>query len=802
MDVFVAFLVTMVAAGLAGGVVYRFHKVFSERLGSGLNRAAADRAFAVAVCAYIIVLGSLSILRHVSLHSAGFDVGVFDQAIWNSLRGRPLVLSIIPDTPNLLGQRFSPILLALVPLYAVWTDPMVLLVVQTVALGASAFPIYWFARQQLGHSLALVVGIAYLVFPALAYVNLHEFHEVALVALFFSLATLFLLRRHDAGLLACLALALLSKEEIAFDLVAFGLFILLFQRRRKLGLALMLGGLGWAFLVLEYVIPVLRGSQFGGYYYFGGGALLGRGRYDYLGNSLSEIASTIFTRPDVVFAHLLIPDKLSYVLHLFVPVAFLPFVGIEAMLLLAPTIGFSLLSSFPFQFSIESHYAAPLIPLLFYGTIIGLRRLIHWSRRHAQGIPKLVRGDTLAIRAGLTGMLVVSVGMSYFLQSPGPLSLRFDPANYAITERVSAAFRFMQRVPAEGVLFAERELAAHLAERKQIYEIPYVLDPGQADYLLADTNSPFHHIFRDWWANALTTGYFEVTEQRDGFILYRRRPPDQPLSISFGDEMTLLGYSPNLTETLRGGRVFHPIVEWRADRPIGDRYLVSVQLVDRRGHVWAQQDGEPQNGVGRTDRWEMGRALGDQYSLKLPPTMPPGEYQLAIGVHTKELEYLPARDGAGKLLGEQPVLATVRVEKDHTSVTASQLPIEQPLFVDMGEMRFLGYVPPRQTIRPGELLQVGLYWRAREKPRGDYSIAVQLRDAAGSVAFIHSARPANDMYPTSQWEAGEVLLDWHDFNLPQGTAPGEYQIYVVLQDADGKRELGETKISDLAVVGQ
>ena len=81
-------------------------------------------------------------------------------------------------------------------------------------------------------------------------------------------------------------------------------------------------------------------------------------------------------------------------------------------------------------------------------------------------------------------------------------------------------------------------------------------------------------------------------------------------------------------------------------------------------------------------------------------------------------------------------------------------------------MRFLGYVPPRETISAGELLQVGLYWRARDKPQGDYIVAVQLRDATGRIAFEHASRPAADAYPTTQWNAGEVLLDWHDFHLP------------------------------------
>jgi hypothetical protein len=109
-------------------------------------------------------------------------------------------------------------------------------------------------------------------------------------------------------------------------------------------------------------------------------------------------------------------------------------------------------------------------------------------------------------------------------------------------------------------------------------------------------------------------------------------------------------------------------------------------------------------------------------------------------------------------------------------------------------------VPPRQTITPGELLQVGLYRRARAKPRGDYVVAVQLRDANGRVAFEDASRPAKNTYPTTQWDSGEVLLDWHDFNLPRDLALGTYQIEVVLRDGASGASLGETAVATLSVV--
>jgi len=113
----------------------------------------------------------------------------------------------------------------------------------------------------------------------------------------------------------------------------------------------------------------------------------------------------------------------------------------------------------------------------------------------------------------------------------------------------------------------------------------------------------------------------------------------------------------------------------------------------------------------------------------------------------------------------------------------------------MGEIRFLGYTLPRQTLDLDKPFSIGLYWRALSKPRGDYIIAVQLRDANGRIAFERTGRPAKGTCPTTQWDAGEILLDWHDFDLPHELAAGEYQIVVVLQDSASRQILGATTIA-------
>ena len=77
-----------------------------------------------------------------------------------------------------LAQHFSPGLAALAPLY--WIAPSVdtLLVVQTLALALGAIPIYLLAARHLADErIALLLALAYLAFPSLAYANLFDFRR-------------------------------------------------------------------------------------------------------------------------------------------------------------------------------------------------------------------------------------------------------------------------------------------------------------------------------------------------------------------------------------------------------------------------------------------------------------------------------------------------------------------------------------------------------------------------------------------------------------------------------------------------
>ncbi|MBI5035485.1 MAG: DUF2079 domain-containing protein [Chloroflexi bacterium] len=786
MDTFSNFAVTIFLGLIAGIVTWlvvpRVITGAAQRNGTEFLTRHGDHIFSILFLGFLIFFGSLPILRFIANHS-GTDLAQYDQLIWNSLNGRLLENSFIVDAPLFLGKSFTPILLALVPLYALWTDARTLLILQIVACGIGALPLYWFARRRVGYLLALAIVVAYFLSPLQGYINIGEFHEIALVIPFLSFALYFLWRRHDAGFLVCLFLALITKEEVAFITIAFGAYIFLVQRRYAFGAILALFGGAWGIAVLQYVVPFFQGKGAGTtFYYFGSGAIAGaKIRYAYLGTNLAEIIQTVFTRPDIVWAHVVIPAKIEFVLHLLVPLAFMPLIGLEFLFLALPTFGYSLLSDFASQYSIAAAYTPPFIPFLFFASVVGVARVLALART-----PIAAR----QLKATLAALIFVTAGLSYYFNSPWLLGRQFDSEPYTLTPHKALADQLMKMIPADASVVAQTELIARFSERRFIYEIPLIPDYRQADYLFADPTRQWYNVHAGFWSDFLASGYFQVVTRQDGYLIAKRIIPNTP-RISFVDGVTLLGCTIPATDTIRGGMTIRPVVAWQIDQPVSNRYKFAIHLVDAAGHVWASHDGEPQDGNLPTTQWQAGKAIGDQYTLNLPPTMPRGDYAITMFVYSSTADSAPSN-------GAQ--IASVHVEKNKSSFTASELQIEQPLFVDMGEMRFIGYVPASQEIQRGEQFSIGLYWRARAKPQGDYVAVVQLRASNGQVAFEHSARPANGSYSTTEWDAGEVLLDWHDFSIPASLAPGTYQIGVSLRDSVSGKALGETVISSISVV--
>ncbi len=105
------------------------------------------------------------------------------------------------------------------------------------------------------------------------------------------------------------------------------------------------------------------------------------------------------------------------------------------------------------------------------------------------------------------------------------------------------------------------------------------------------------------------------------------------------------------------------------------------------------------------------------------------------------------------------------------------------LGLNLGDMiELAGYSLPdaNNAVKAGGVLQLTLYWRALIDLDEDYSVSLRLLDSNGSEVWREDQEhPALGMYPTSHWQAGEIVGDYREIPFPRTTPPGTYRWAVV-----------------------
>ena len=135
-----------------------------------------------AIAAYAVGFAALSILQYRAYNAGRFDLGNMAQAVWATAHGHPLeITNLQGDQASRLGSHVDPILAAFAPLWWIWPSAAMLVAAQAVAIALGALPVFWLARKHLGsEQAALGFALAYLLYPAVQWLTLNEFHPVAL----------------------------------------------------------------------------------------------------------------------------------------------------------------------------------------------------------------------------------------------------------------------------------------------------------------------------------------------------------------------------------------------------------------------------------------------------------------------------------------------------------------------------------------------------------------------------------------------------------------------------------------------
>lgn len=86
--------------------------------------------------------------------------------------------------------------------------------------------------------------------------------------------------------------------------------------------------------------------------------------------------------------------------------------------------------------------------------------------------------------------------------------------------------------------------------------------------------------------------------------------------------------------------------------------------------------------------------------------------------------------------------------------------VPNPVDIVYGEeMRLLGYEVQEQTVRPGDTIEVVLFWEAVTAMDRDYSVSLIALTPDGELIGQWDSYPGLGNFPTSAWQAGEAVQD-------------------------------------------
>ena len=444
----------------------------------------------------------LAARRHAAFLSHRYDLGNMTQAVWATAHGSPLEITESAGRQmSRLGSHVDPILVLFAPLWWIWPSPSLLTTVQALALATGALPVYWLARKHVGDPRAAwSLAIAYLLYPAVQWSALNDFHPVTLAIplLLFMVWFLDEDRLLAALVVGCLAAA--TKEDVPLVIAGIGVWYALRRGRPLVGAAIAAAGVAWTGIAVWVVVP-----------HFNGGPSPFYSRYASVGGSPRGIVETLFTDPGRLWDAASTESDFRYLFVLLVPL--LALWALEPILALAafPVLALNLLSDFWSMNRIEYQYVSAIVPCLFAAAAIGAGKL----------------GQRWGVIASTAVLVAVALAcLSGPLASIGTYNEDYRPSN----AKVNALRDAMALVPPSAAVTASNRIGAHLSERRRIFIFPV---RSEADWVIVDTDDSWlaetgeaenPRVYRAELARLRADRAWRPLFDRTGVLVYKRVP--------------------------------------------------------------------------------------------------------------------------------------------------------------------------------------------------------------------------------------------------------------------------------------
>lgn len=445
------------------------------------------------------VVSIITCLRYKTFSAPNFDFGLFCNMFYNMKEtGLPMVTSERDRLLSHFAVHISPAFYILLPFYYIFPSPLTLQIGQAVVLASGVIPVWLLARHfKFSGKMTMAVSAMYAFFPALSGGCFYDIHENCFLAPLLLWTFYFFEREKYIPMYIFAVSVLLVKEDAAIYLLVFALFVLLARKKYLHGITLAVLSIFY-FGVATYLLVAI-----------GDGVLTNR-----FGNLIFDskdglfgAAKTALFNPGYLVTQLFTTsggtgyEKIIYFLQIFLPVGFLPFCTKKTSkwILMAPIL-ISMVTHYTYLYDINFQYQFGTTAFFIYATMLNITEL------------KAPTRDTL-----VTVGVVACVALWITTVSPKLASYTkmWDEGK----EKYEQMEQVLDTIPEDASVSASTCLVAHIADRKEIYEVAYHNNVADVDYVVLDTR---YKGYQEAQSAYRSQGY--TIERREAGIIILKKP--------------------------------------------------------------------------------------------------------------------------------------------------------------------------------------------------------------------------------------------------------------------------------------
>lgn len=586
---------------------------------------------------YITFFFIISLTKYIYFSYTDFDLAIYNQTLWTTLHGQFLNSSIARGI--IFTDHFSPVLIIYLIFYAIAPHPLTVLFLQSALLGLGAWPLYLIAKEKTNKTLGIIIVFLYLIYPALNYANLFEFHPEVALPLLILFMFYCLIKERFVQFIFLSIIALSCKEDASLVVGMFGIYAFFSKKKWHWVIWPIVSALIWAAATLLFIIP-----------YFNKDEYIFTSFYNYLGNNPSEIIYNIIAHPLEIFKILTMPHKIEYLKSLFGPVSFLPILSPTVMLISLPTLARNLLADYFPACSIYNQYNLGITPIIFISTIYGIKHLL--SLNATKKIWLLLGFSFLAI--SLFFAIPIGPWQNLIQTIPSRINNPFVPVMDDMVKSIPrnagvvATFRFLPKLSGRKQLQSFHHV---YLGHYNIINKKYAL-PAEVEYALIDFEDPLTQQFKtpegaSNFRNFLDKGSWGAVELIENLTLLKKNYPSEikfyeilnkanpSHSVNFGinQEIALIGYDTNkdfLSNNYLGISLY-----WEAIKETPLTYGIVIWLEDNTGKIVRESIFSLGYNILPTEEWLPAQIIKTNHHVFLPLPLKKGNYKIKFGFFNK-----------------------------------------------------------------------------------------------------------------------------------------------------------------------